>query len=793
MKEIAKDNSERAFTAFMSFIGEDRIENVAFEREDAFLEKKAGISIYQPTIENIEEFVQKYVQSETKSFNINSVSKIQLQVQKMDDFKNEYVAQATGIAALKTNGIEIDLPFIINDGDFLPFDVIQVGNQRVPYNRENLGKVINGLNAIKHDDASKGLEEFKPYLGLDQAVNPSSSVGFLGDVLRIQEQHSNRGGQAGQYWVTACEAAENLLEKLATLAPATEQDWQILEKTMLAKAVAKRKETFAKYASELEASDDSAAAELYKQASEVPWTQATAVKHGTIIHYPEVTANTLGMRKALVLKQFQSIGNFPTPDGKTVVISDDGRVKVLAKGERFLCIVPANQINLSLPTTDFKMLEGDDKFIALNGQQAMFPMHVCYINARNIGMAGEYQGGGEKRQDMYAAKSEPRNIMENKTVTVRPIGLDDYNYNITISILPGAKFTFLPNYQTFLDAKIKETGLSEAVVRSMFSSYNVELNDHSLSKNRKRSGKILVTDENTKVVKLNGEISNYVETAEAIDVFEDKMDEPNFQLSKSAGEADYIEIRLANKDDQTFNVLISYADKSQKVAKILHRTYKNMPYNQVREVLKAVGFPIPKVGELMTKAKNDSYLRVSLPVDGTPDMLQGTMLQGQVAQAVKKMRTAIFNPNFSDQVSTEVLGRAMEFLPVSPLDRAGDLAKGLKQKAAQYEATSILFEKLAMAEQSDLYKQAAALVACAAHLDYKVADQLTGTAEYPLLRKLAAEIVGQKDLLEKAATDLIATKALQALSHQENIPFSRLTAGVEALDHLYKLAFYTAQ
>ena len=803
MNEMAKDNSQRAFTAFLAFSGEDQvIENLAFDQEDSFFEKRAGIAIYQPTVENIEKYVEQYLRSETKNSGATSDIFTHLDVKAFDNFRNEHVKDASGEVAFSVNKHEVELPFLIVDGEFIPFDVIQVGKQRVPYSRENLMKVVRGLQAHDAKLAENGIEEFKPYLGVSNPVNPSSSVGFLGDVLRIQEQHSNRGATGGAYWVTASSEFENLLEKLAALKPATEDDWKQIENNLLFHAVQARKEKLQKHADELASESDEKFASLYKVAAEIPWKNASTLPHGTVIHFPEITERQLSMSKGIVLAKFKALAGHQMPKNK-IVLSEDGRIKILAPGDKFLCVIPTHKDYLNITQNGMKSVDKGEMFMAFNGQEAIYPMTVDYISTKTVSTRGEIgqvpNSLYEKRQDAFAILSEPSGILKGKTLMLNPImseiGETAYGSNfstIPLTILNGTAFDEF-TYTDFITAKSKELGVCDnpSIVASMFGKYSIETGP--VGKDRKvKNPKVITTCGETKIIPIHGFITRNAETPEDVTRFDDNMVDPDLDFVKSAGTEDYVEIRLANKDDDTYNVTIHYADKSQKVSRVLHRQYKGMPYSQVREVLKALSFNITKVSELMTKAKNENYLRVSLPENATPDMLQGSMLQGQVAQAVKKMRTAIFNPDFNDQISREVLGRVIDTMPTSPLDPKA-LSKTLNKKAETYKALTVLLEKQAIEVQSEILRDAAILTATATYLDEKIAESITGKSEYPALKKMAKEIISLQDFLEKTAFDLLSLKTSQIMGEHEVVPMSRLSAAIESIDHLHKLAFYLAQ
>jgi hypothetical protein len=57
MPNIRETNISNSFAASLSFVGEEKVAEYSLDKEDTLIEKYAGMDIYQPTVDNVENFV----------------------------------------------------------------------------------------------------------------------------------------------------------------------------------------------------------------------------------------------------------------------------------------------------------------------------------------------------------------------------------------------------------------------------------------------------------------------------------------------------------------------------------------------------------------------------------------------------------------------------------------------------------------------------------------------------------------------------------------------------------------
>lgn len=194
--DYVQDDSEKIASV------SNNIENVRYAGY-AGMEKIAGIYIDKPTPENIEEFIRRFVHNELTFFPRILEVTVDFIPSAFDKMQKDHVSEGTGVVGIKVFHKALELPFLITDGELMPFDIIQMDGQRVPYSRENLQKIILNLDKQIQQEQRDGGSSESPYLGTEDYFNPSTIPGFMGDVLSIRDTHTMRRGN-GQY-VTASE------------------------------------------------------------------------------------------------------------------------------------------------------------------------------------------------------------------------------------------------------------------------------------------------------------------------------------------------------------------------------------------------------------------------------------------------------------------------------------------------------------------------------------------------------------------------------------------------------------
>lgn len=189
----------------------EKINKVASSVQHTCLEKIAGIFIDNPTPENIEDFVRKYTYNELTFFPRMLEVSVQFLPSTFDKVRKDTVDVGTGLVQIKIRNKAVEIPFMISEGQLLPFDVIQLDGTRAPFSRENFQKILLNLDK-KLELEEKGLGEESVYQGLEDYSNPTTSPGFMGDVLAIRDSNSYSNSD-GVYVTATSEYTEE--EKLA--------------------------------------------------------------------------------------------------------------------------------------------------------------------------------------------------------------------------------------------------------------------------------------------------------------------------------------------------------------------------------------------------------------------------------------------------------------------------------------------------------------------------------------------------------------------------------------------------
>lgn len=215
-KRMNLDEAMRASIGILSDYennNSDKVEKIASLVTDTQMEKVAGIFIDKPTLENCEDFIKKFMYNELSFFPRILEVNVNLIPSSFNKAIKDHIDVATGVVQIKVRNKVLEVPFMVRDGELDPFDVIQLDGQRAPYSRENLQKIIINLDKqLEMEAQGMGPESESPYAGLEEHVNPSTSPGFMGDVLSIRDSQSMRRGNG--MFVTAYEEYSDE-EKLA--------------------------------------------------------------------------------------------------------------------------------------------------------------------------------------------------------------------------------------------------------------------------------------------------------------------------------------------------------------------------------------------------------------------------------------------------------------------------------------------------------------------------------------------------------------------------------------------------
>ena len=840
----------------------NKINKVASNIGKSVIEKYAGIFINNPTQENIEDFIRKYMYNELTFFPRILEVIVDFIPSTFSKSQPDHVSEGTGVVGIKVHHKVVELPFLVRDGELDPFDVIQMDGQRAPYSRENFQKIILNLDRqIEQEQqavTAGGVES--PYQGLEDYNNAATTPGFMGDVLAIRDSQSLRRG-AGMY-VTAGDydygfkkessEAENklypfsqrnrgslehqfekavakvesekpttkapkgtvekekeeerfdkkaeiitdlnaLLEKAASIAPMTEEEMEAIAFVLSKKAHEEHVAKLDKIASEVE-EPTRREMELIEKKASFKFTDASSMKHGDFIVFPEIDGSEVSLTPAVVLSDLDD--TIVSVKGKSFkfVCSADGRIKVL-DGEKFLC-AKAEDKAFRLPTTGIGSLKEGDTFFALKGNKVIAPSAVLSITAPRIGDLNRYDENSinkicnifecstidcaENKKDIYFSPSTPRGDSRDAWRRGR----------FSVLTMDGKKFESTTMHE-FLEAKSKETGLTQDKINAVMPRWALYLEDNG--------GKLLTTDIQSPVIKVKGVITTNFKTQEEYDT-KSRLHEAGYDVEKTAFTVNTVTVYCVDRKQNIFNITVEYKDTEERFMNLRKQIFNRVSKGKLKAILRILKFEGNTISEIIFKAKNEQKAEYPIPTSCTMkdiQELQGGDVHNVSKEAVKASVEKYINPlNIAKGLAiatasglvTDGVGQILAKNPVSPsvASKLGGFAKFFSESAELSGA----FEKAAQEYESEDFLDYARVLALSGHFSDKVATALEDHNNvYPSLKDVAHEIVMAKPVLEKFAYDLTALKVNQSMHKAEMVPNNVIRGAIENMDTLYKMAY----
>ena len=840
----------------------NKINKVASNIGKSVIEKYAGIFINNPTQENIEDFVRKYMYNELTFFPRVLEVIVDFIPSTFSKSQPDHVLEGTGVVGIKVHHKVVELPFLVRDGELDPFDVIQMDGQRAPYSRENFQKIILNLDRqIEQEQqavTAGGVES--PYQGLEDYNNAATTPGFMGDVLAIRDSQSLRRG-AGMY-VTAgdydygfkkeASEAENklypfsqrnrgslehqfekavakveaekptmkapkgtvekereeerfdkkaeiitdlnaLLEKTASIAPMTEEEMEAIAFVLSKKAHEEYVAKLDKIASEVE-EPTRREMELIEKKASFKFTDASSMKHGDFIVFPEMDGSEVSLTPAVVLSDLDD--TMVDVKGKSFkfVCSIDGRIKVL-DGEKFLC-AKAEDKAFKLPTTGIGSLKEGDTFFALKGNKVIAPSAIRSVTAPRIGSHDRYDESSinkicnifecstidcaENKKDIYFSPSTPRGDSRDSWRRGK----------FSVVTMDGKKFENTTMHE-FLEAKSKETGLTQDKINAVIPRWALDLEENG--------GKLLTTDMQSPVIKVKGVITTNFKTQEEYDT-KSRLHEAGYDVEKTAFTVNTVTVYCVDRKQNIFNITVEYKDTEERFMNLRKQIFNRVSKGKLKAILRILKFEGNTISEIIFKAKNEQKAEYPIPASCTMkdiQELQGGDVHNVSKEAVKASVEKYINPlNIAKGLAlatasglvTDGVGQILAKNPVSPsvASKLGGFAKFFSESAELSGA----FEKAAQEYESEDFLDYARVLALSGHFSEKVATALEDYNNvYPSLKDVAHEIVMAKPVLEKFAYDLTALKVNQSMHKTEMVPNNVIRGAIENMDTLYKMAY----
>lgn len=804
--KIVNDNYHQklqsSFGASFSFDGSPKVASFAFGAgnvmENSCLERTAGIKIDNGDEHSVKESILRYVTNELSVFPIKLGVSIDLIPVSLDKSRGNAILDAQGNVNIQLKTKVIQLPILVQNGELLPFDVIESEGQRVPFSRENLAKIISGIERWhrEQEQGEAGLSS-DGFDGVEPPLNAATTPGFMGDVMSIRDQHMQKRGPSNLTTVANEYGLDSLLEKTAGMKELSDKEAQAIADSLNKKAYEEQKAYFDKLAAEDAEFEKIASKQIEKLAEveELPFRDISECKHEDIILFSEETGEgEFTITKAIVFKEFKKVREEVKP--MTIILSTDGRMRVLKPGEKFQCVISPNE-TFKVSKKDFSTLNREDVFIAIDGADVFVPMAVEAVETlRHI--AYDFNGiatSSVTNEKMYSIKElQSSHMIEQYTQADSAQKMRDEDFwetgRINIFNLKDTALT-LVNYSDFLDRKSKEMGAELSKTQEMFHKNRACNENYKKGKYFYPLGtNVLCADEHFRVIPITGKIGNSLDIRAR-----QKVSAP---LQKVASVQNQIRVECIDRSLKLFNVSLWYKDEEKKMFNARKQDFNRISEGKVKAILRILKFSPQDTNNILYRAKNGRYEERNLPAGVTSfdvKMIEGGQMTNISTQNVKKTVNKLINPkaiatSAATALATDLIIDTIKSRALAPGGKkaVNTIYKGLRFAFASSKETAGEFEKIAMETKShDMLTVAKALMLSSCYLE-KCANVVSEQEMYPEFRKVSKEILDASPLFEKIAYDLVEFNREQFKHKGNMIAPSVLTEAVHSLDTMYKMA-----
>ena len=645
-------------------------------------------------------------------------------------------------------------------------DVIQFGKERVPFSRENLKKAIAFLDnrAQRMQENSVG----SPYVGLAEKTNPTTSSGFLGNTLNIQDRYRFPQMSNGSMYVSASKRFDDLMEKIATM---QEFDWNSVQKFFLMKEAREKQAEIDGYFELAKNAGESNIGDVISRTRNVKWKDIGDIPNKGYITFPELkNGNELSMTFGVVFKEFV-FPNRNHPESEientyTVVLAQDGRMRILQKGEKMLCM-SADKNAGRFKTKSFDSLKKADMFMMFYKDSVTFPMKVDDISVRNDAANEHLKVKKYTVSDInYSGKEFFYNKPENAFMARR-----------YFTIVPSegvAKFCEVTKDE-LANLKSRDSVVSRRMLRDMLPS----------------ESKLYSINPKQYVLCICGTIDTFFKDKKEMEFILSNMSDLKDDMAflKTAMENEYVTVQCMDKDAGRYSVSLHYNDKSKRMFVERIKRFDNIDPGKVRGILHAIGFSVPRTQELLQKAKLDRHITVSLPQGFDADKITGAKSKSAAMQRFNRARKNVFSNKDVQTIAAKSLGYALTDTPIA---KSETVRKIVLNKAAsnmeESRALAKVFEKLAMEHESPFYRDIAKAMFIESELMNKTAEILEHDKQYPQIVGVCEKIASDKDYLDYLASGLTMLKTAQYQADVHDVNPNYFAGAVYHLDTMYKTA-----
>ena len=806
MPDYRSDNVSNAFQAFFESGANATFEkssSYGFKSEDVVLEKyaTAGMPVYNPTADNVENTVRKMSQVKFGKDLMISASDVAFKPTAYQGPHSDFVSEGTGIVKIIRGNYQIELPFLVHDSQILPFDVIQLNGERMPYSEENLAKLVM-LCDKKNKEAEEAAQQGNPvgagapFVKPVDKMNSTTSTGFLGNTLSIQDRYRFPNYVGGTQYIVASDRLEECLEKLANM---VSFDWNAVENAVLAKEKSKEMEKFAGDFDFGKKAEDNSIATTMNKVHNMKWRNAVDLPDKTYITFPEFKdGNELTMTDAIVVQSFALSGKI-NPEKKnfadftTMVLTKDGRCRLFTKGQKMLCLVretvPGKFKSVSFAELFDRRLvvnkygdsvTPDTDFIMFYDDKLTMPFHITSRSNRTM---------SAKVKNDIVIKSctvRTRTDSDNPYVTGRDERKATLRDNGLWSSTEYANVYLCDNVDRL--CKVTDAELVELLKKS-HGLTDVEANRCVTTDREYSYEKLFAVNPSQQVIPVTGILTTFFKDKKELDFIlqNKKAVKDDMLFLKTAMDSESITIECQDEKAKKYSLTVSYTDRSKRMFASRIKKMNGIHIGDLRGILSAIGYPNNRVQELCYMAKSRGRVVAELPQNFDSDKISGTS-KSTALMSFNNMRKKVFSNDIVKKVATETIATALTDTPVAKNQFVRDTVLGAQKKASEYKNLSCIFEKIAQDKKSDFYREVAKASAISSHLFEKTAEMIEEKAEYPQILSICEKIASSKEHLDILATDLILTKTASVVSEDKDINPNYLMGAVYGIESMYKLA-----
>lgn len=578
-----------------------------------------------------------------------------------------------------------------------------------------------------------------------------------------------------------------LLEKSASIKPMSEEEYEAITFVLQKHAAQKEKDYLEKLAAD-EENETPTRKELrdMEAKANVRFYDAKDMPHGTFIVFPEMNGTEISLTPGVVLSDFSELKIKKHFSNFKCVVSQDGRMKIL-DGEKFIC-KPAPDRAFKFPTTSLASLTDDDVFFALMGDKVLVPSVVKHVSELKLGGFGE---GNSVRTVGKCLTLQAVTDTSAGNIFRKDVANEGYSVAGRYSVLTlnDKRFEYM-NYNTFLQDKAKEQVLSTDIINAIVPKYdlNLGLSEHA---------SVLVTDDNSKIIKVKGSIDNNFKTQDEYEM-KTKLSESGYDVEKVAFSINTVTIVCTDRRSKVFNVTVEYRDTEERFMNLRRQQFNSISEGKLRAILRITKFQGSQINEIIYKAKNEPRASYPIPESCTVEdikKLQGGAVTNVSKESVKAAVSKYINPfeitkTLAVATAADMIGRgATSMITPDNVKKMGKVFNFINKIASEAGELSATFEKLAAEHESEEFLDYARALATSSFFHEKLATAMKDERNcYPSVVDVAHEIVMAKPVFEKFAYDLTALKINQQIHKQEIVNPNVVSHAILGLDQLYKTA-----